>query len=276
MAKQRYAWTEAKIARFTKQRRGGGAGADYKPWLTVQNVPSLGRSHRPLGMTTRRVHHLLSDLEYRAFLDADYDPAVVDIREQFPLDREETRRIASRLDLQHPRDPSTGVEIVMTTDLLVDRTVGSGIVSQPIFVKYANDLGARRTLEKLEIERLYWAERGCSLEIRTEKECPKIRGEVISWIAANHRLDEEPWPEPGYWSRRADFMLAALSATGALTFEQFDWQLRQAGFAIGEPIAVLRHLLARRRLLLDDLEREFRQTDHLSRFLSAPAEWLAA
>ena len=66
----RYGFDEAKIARFRKEGRGEGFGADYKPWLTARDVPSRGRSHRVLGVTTGRVHHLLSDIERRAFRSA--------------------------------------------------------------------------------------------------------------------------------------------------------------------------------------------------------------
>lgn len=86
MARQRYSFDEARIARFRKEGRGQGQGADYKPWLTVRDVPSRGRSHRSLGMTTGRAHHFLSDIELRSFLLFDWVQDVVDIREQFPLD----------------------------------------------------------------------------------------------------------------------------------------------------------------------------------------------
>ncbi len=48
-------------------------------------------------MTTGRVHHLLSDIEFRSFLLFDWAEDVVDIREQFPLDRVATQRIAESM-----------------------------------------------------------------------------------------------------------------------------------------------------------------------------------
>jgi hypothetical protein len=60
-------------------------------------VPSLGQSHRLRGMTTGRIHHLLSDIECSLFYLLDWNDAVVDIREQFPLDRSATRRIAKEI-----------------------------------------------------------------------------------------------------------------------------------------------------------------------------------
>ena len=96
MPRSWYGFDEAKIARFLKEGRGVGAGPNYTPWLTVQDVPSRGRSHRFEGRVTGRIHQLLSDLEYRALLIYDWSDAVSDIREQFPLDRDDTRLALAR------------------------------------------------------------------------------------------------------------------------------------------------------------------------------------
>jgi hypothetical protein len=40
--------------KFLKDGRGRGEGAHYLPWLTIQDVPSSGRSTRALGSTTGR------------------------------------------------------------------------------------------------------------------------------------------------------------------------------------------------------------------------------
>lgn len=90
MAKRRYCIDEDKLARFLKEGRGQGHGKDYRPWLTVQDVSSLGRSSRIHSCKTDREHHLLSDLETALFLLLDWSGVVTDIREQFPLDRDAT------------------------------------------------------------------------------------------------------------------------------------------------------------------------------------------
>jgi len=46
MAKANSSFSEVQIARRSKEGRGQGHGKDYIPWLTVQEVPSSGRSHR--------------------------------------------------------------------------------------------------------------------------------------------------------------------------------------------------------------------------------------
>ena len=49
MAKRRNNWDEKKIARFLAEGRGSGELKNYKPWLNIQDFPSLGRVHRLTG-----------------------------------------------------------------------------------------------------------------------------------------------------------------------------------------------------------------------------------
>lgn len=56
MAKRSPNTTENKL----KKGIGQGHGKDYKPWLTVRDVPSQGLSTRVRGWKTGRVHHFLS------------------------------------------------------------------------------------------------------------------------------------------------------------------------------------------------------------------------
>lgn len=163
MARRRYAWTEKRITKFNREGRGLGRGASYLPWLTVSDVPSLGRSHRIFWPATGREHHLLSDLEYYAFLRKCYDDSTLDIREQFPLPRQDTLRIAAELGVKHPK--FSGVNIVMTTDLLVTCSSPSGAVEFAYAIKPDNALRSRRTMEKLDIERTYWEEKGVTWAI---------------------------------------------------------------------------------------------------------------
>ena len=71
-------------SRFLTER-SQGEGAAYKPWLLVQDLPSLGRVHRVKGWKHGRVHHLLSDLEARVFFIYEWSLQIIDIREQYPL-----------------------------------------------------------------------------------------------------------------------------------------------------------------------------------------------
>ncbi len=102
MAKSSLGFSEHQIARRIKDGRGQGLGKKYLPWLYVQDVPSDGRSHRVYSHKTGRIHHLLSDLELAAFLVFEWTPNITDIREQFPLNREDTRSITRENRLKHP------------------------------------------------------------------------------------------------------------------------------------------------------------------------------
>ena len=53
-------FTQEQISKRIKSGRGQGMGKDYQPWLTIQDVPSRGVSHRIYSHKTQRVHHLLS------------------------------------------------------------------------------------------------------------------------------------------------------------------------------------------------------------------------
>lgn len=249
MAKHRYDFDEAKIARFHKERRGLGAGKDYKPWLTIQDVPSLGRSSRLPGATTGRLHHLLSDIESAAFLSFDWEETVTDIREQFPLDRDETRRIASEMGVPHPKDRKSRVDIVMTTDLLVDTSRNGGALLLARAVKPFGDLGDRRTLEKLEIERRYWQRRSADWRLITERDYLKQRIQNLRWMAEMRSLVELDAPHPRYWEDRCQRLSAALKASRGLAIDSVFQELERAhGFASGEALTALRHLLANKQI----------------------------
>ena len=82
-----------------------------------------------------RIVHLLSDLEWRAFLVAEFMSSVIDIRENFPLDRVRTRKIAERLGLNHPA-PYVD-DIVMTTDLYLTIKTPAGPRHVAWYIKHA-------------------------------------------------------------------------------------------------------------------------------------------
>lgn len=119
MAKRKRQTNELSNEKKLKQGRGAGSGESYKPWLHIQDVASRGLSTRIKGMKTNRVHHLLSRLELYCFYNFDWSEQVIDIREQYPLDQEETLAIAKMLNIKHPRVPRTRDWVVMTTDFLV-------------------------------------------------------------------------------------------------------------------------------------------------------------
>jgi len=182
MARRRYTIDAKRAAKFVKEGRGQGDGSAYKPWLTIQDVPSRGRSHRLVGMSTGRVHHFLSDIEKDLFLLLDWQCTTVDLREQFPLDLESTQDIADRLNIRHPRALPTSDPMVMTTDLVLDTRKANGVETRTYAVKTAKDLENPRTLQKLEIEWRYWQEQGIPWSIVTRSELPRQLIKNIAWL----------------------------------------------------------------------------------------------
>jgi len=179
MANSKYVLTEEQIIKRIKEGRGTGRVSNYKPWLYVNEVPSEGRSQRVYSHLTGRIHHVLSDLEFAVFLLLDYNTAVTDIREQFPLKRDDTLRISKESQLWHPSQG--GVNLVMSSDFLVNSTSQN----QPKFViqvKYSEALTDPRTVEKLEIERRYWQLKKIPFFLVTEKEIDKVVVSNIEWF----------------------------------------------------------------------------------------------
>ncbi|WP_207936714.1 TnsA endonuclease N-terminal domain-containing protein [Pseudomonas sp. 51_B] len=159
------------IERHAANGFGSGAGVGYVPWLRVQDVPSMGRSHKIPGVKIERIHHLLSDLERAYLLVCEFSEDVVDIREQYPLLPEErTQAIAKAIGVRYPRYKSTALPLVMTTDfLLTVRQPNGDFKSVARTIKYQQDLNSLRTLEKLEIERRFWMSQGVDWAIITEE-----------------------------------------------------------------------------------------------------------
>ncbi|MBR9675103.1 MULTISPECIES: TnsA endonuclease N-terminal domain-containing protein [Bacillus] len=173
----------SEIEKWIKEGRGSGIGINYKPWLKIQDVSSLGRSTRLKGIKTSRQHEFLSDLERNYFYLTEHSDFVFDIREQFPLlPLEETIVIADELGIKHSTDPKTGEPIVMTTDFLLTVDKGQGVFEVARTVKMKDELLKERVLEKFEIEREYWQRRDIDWGIVTEEEIHKVMARNISYI----------------------------------------------------------------------------------------------
>lgn len=264
MASRRYRFDEKKLQRFRKEGRGNGNGQNYKPWLTVQDVSSLGRATRIPGNTTGRLHHLLSDLETDLFLLLDWDDSVLDIREQFPLRRDVTRILANEMAIPHPIDPQSRTDIVMTTDFLIDVRVGETLRTVARSVKPSEMLANRRTLEKLELERRYWKRQDIEWHLVTEKDLPRRRVGNLQWLHKMRSLNDLEAPHPDYWTDRCDQFLAAFARAQGGTLQDFIVHLKDKyEFSPAEPLTVLRHLVATKRLTMD-LDRLFSTKDPLT------------
>ena len=115
-----------------------------------------------------------------------WDDDVHEIREQFALDLDTTRRIAAALGFRHPAE--NGTDKVMTTDLLVIRRDGT---KHAYSVKYSRKiLDKKREVEKLMIEKKYWESEGVefSLVFSTDLNMTYIRN-IMDVVAVYDKDD---------------------------------------------------------------------------------------
>lgn len=251
MAKRKRYTTEKLRQKRRKEGRGLGYGRDYKPGLTIQDVASIGLATRVRGWKTGRIHQFLSKLEWFLFFLMDWSLRVVDIREQFPLDLDETLAIAQELGIRHPTDPKTKLPIDMTTDFLI--TVKSDIreITFARTVKYVEKLASRRVMEKFEIERVYWTRRGVDWGIVTERDVPRELVENIRWVHY-HKDVNSLAPTPESTIKAVETYLTPVLTAGQKAMrdctENSDQQfLLQPGTSL----AIVRHLIANRRFEVD-------------------------
>ncbi|MET3698387.1 TnsA endonuclease-like protein [Bacillus oleivorans] len=254
MSNSRYTWTEDKIARFYKEGRGSGELSNYLPWLTIQDVPSKGRSHRPKGWKTKRKHQLLSDLELSYFYYLEWSNKVVDIREQFPLNREETLKIAAEKNIPHPFESSTQTPIVMTTDFLVTSRVENKICYLARSIKPSEELEDPRVMEKLEIERQYWEDKGVEWIVIDEKILSKQFFKNLKYIheyydLVNHEEEEMSLQFLEYLNSQIHKHTEKKLISCCNEFDSL-YNLDD-----GSSIYFIRHLYARKYLLSNDMEK---------------------
>ena len=160
---------------------------EYTPALTRRSIKGTdSRTTAMPGCKTGRVHQLLSDLETDYFYYLEWAKNVTDIREQFPLDIDETKQIASTLGIKHPSND--GKDVVMTTDFLV--TINDKYVLART-IKPAVKLSEKRVLEKFNIEKRYWESKGVGWGIVTENEIDKVLTENIKYFHRNRTYIED-------------------------------------------------------------------------------------
>lgn len=198
MGKRSTQWSYTTYKRFIKNGRGTGYLDQYKPWITIHDFPSKGKLVRILGKKTHRIHHLMSQLEKTYFQILDNDPAVEDIKEQFPLPLYHTQLIAAKLGIKHPC--VNNFSYVMTTDFMVKR---NGVWCA-VQIKTSEDAENERVKDKFTIEKTYYDSIGISWEVLTEKDLPVAASENYLWLNSGEPLEELiPAPDKRNWMKLA-------------------------------------------------------------------------
>ena len=186
--KRRPLSTEKSIKNRIAQGYGTGAGKEYRPWLKNTDVRSYGTTNTILGRKTGRPHIFFSNLEADYFYLLEWNDDVKDIREQFPLLPQSTvERICTQIGVKPPVLPGGDTNMVMTTDFLVKMRDGTQHARS---IKGSADLENPRTVEKLEVERIFWELKGIPHKIVSENDIPIAKVNDIKWIF----LDQKTHP----------------------------------------------------------------------------------
>ncbi|SBT14996.1 TnsA endonuclease N-terminal domain-containing protein [Vibrio celticus] len=174
--------------RHLKNKYGIGQGANYKPWLRIQDVKSKGIRSLIYGRKSQRDHHMMSSIESEHFYLAEFSSRVVDIREQFPLfPLNFTQKVAKTLGVKHPTHPHTKEPIIMTTDQLLTIDSPQGIIYHAVSAKSEEDSSDLRVLEKNDIERVCWELLGVKFSYFTGNELTRVQSSNLQWATSPFR-----------------------------------------------------------------------------------------
>jgi TnsA endonuclease N terminal len=273
MARRKRTLTEAIMKNRQSEGRGRGDGATYKPWIYVHDVPSTGRSSRIFN--GERIMHTLSDWETTAVRQFQWDPDVLDIKEQYPLPLEVTQRIAREMKVRHPCDSKSRVDIPITTDLVITRRIKNAAVllARSIKEKAAVEYHASltrpqlvrvgRTIQKLEIERRYWEEINVSWMLLTEVHLSKSIKSNLEFIQP---VKPDPKRPRGYWKRARQAVLEALATGGSASIEEIAIRLAGEGILQRPDVTTCMRLLCKERRIGFDMNSQFRLSMKASDF----------
>jgi hypothetical protein len=250
--------TNKNYQKKVKEGRGFGEGPTYKPWIQTNDFPSLGLSAGTYSYKTGRVIHLFSLLEKSFWIVAEFSPYIMDIREQYPLlSYEDTVKIAEAHKIAYPEVANQ--EHIMTTDFLLTINKHDQVSYQAISVKHSkgrstdkksNSLENLRVLEKLEIERLFWKERGICWRLITEQDISPIVTNNLYSFYEHYELDkslnQEKVQATSQWLTqevsKSDEPLRKIASRGDAFF----------GFGeAGTTLSIAWHLMAHRKWIVD-------------------------
>lgn len=247
--KQRTILEEYKF--MVQKGRGQGEGPNYHPWLKVREIPSKGFSHRILGWKTGRVHHLLSNLELSYFYILEWRSSVKDIRERYPLDPKQTLEIAHMLKIRHPLHPKTMQLRVMTTDFFITDEQGHHTAISVMPIK---NLEKKRTIQLLEIERMYWQQKNVNFAVITDFDIPEPLIDNIRWIHKARRLIDGPsfLSEELIMDLEPHFQKIIRQSSQPLAHSCSELD-RQYAYSYGTSLWIVRHFVANKIWKLDML-----------------------
>lgn len=245
--------TDTRIEKWIKEGRGQGEGANYKPWLNIQDVASKGYATRDLGWKTNRIHHFLSNLEMQYFYTLEWSQEVEDIREQYPLlPIEKTIAIAEEIGVEHPRENGkTGPYKVITSDFFIVKRTKKGLETCIRTIKPVNNLTVRE-MEKFDIERRYFSDMGINnWAIVTDSDLPKDFIKNMDWLYDCKNFKNRPSIDERLVYRIESTLFKALKVTD-LVLSRFALKYDDIfGFEDGTCLFVIKYLIANKIWITD-------------------------
>ncbi|MCT8869349.1 MAG: heteromeric transposase endonuclease subunit TnsA [Shewanella oneidensis] len=237
----------ADYKRALKQKYGLGEGANYTPWIRVQDVKSHGHSAKIDGIKSGRTHHTLSEQETCFFYLAEFSDSVIDIREQFPLlPLTLSLKISKLLDVEHPKHRKTKDLIIITTDFLLTCSDGKRIWYEAVSVKPSETLSEKRTAEKLDIERVWWELLGVPFHVFCLSELNQIKSKNIQWITDPQRKKFSSH------SNKVREEAKRLLTVGTMQLRDVcDTFSHQIGMSKDEALILLKYLIADKEVIVD-------------------------
>jgi hypothetical protein len=194
MAKRNLDWTKEKYQRFLKEGRGQGEGKEYKSWLCIHDLPSVGRVSRIYSWRTHRIYNFFSDIETRYFYLLEWaENNIVDVKEHFPiLNIEDT--VGELKDTRFAKYKTMGNDVpyIISVTFLITLKDNSGKLKHVArSLKYSYELDKRSVIERYELARRFFSAQNIDFGIVTEKEVNAkiIKAKNIEWLYS--ALDEE-------------------------------------------------------------------------------------
>lgn len=150
----------------TNDKKRTGTGKDYVPYISTSKINSLGTTSVIKDWKNGRGVHCMSQGEAYWYYILRWDDDSIDIREQYPLKRKETIKIAETNGFRHPGNG----RFVMTIDFLVTK---ADKTFHAYSVKSDRHL-SKRSMELLCIEKIYWESKGISFTLLFKTDVNKV------------------------------------------------------------------------------------------------------
>lgn len=177
----------------------------------------------------------------------------IDIREQFPLEREITLEITAELGVPHPYYPQTRVPCVMTLDFLVTRAADGKEMHHAYSVKTQSDLNDPKVVARMEVERSFCAMAGIEYFLIISDRLPRNKVNNLFWIREAQIDSEESDSLRGFFEEHQTRMATDLVYTqfrGSLVDYCTKYDQR-CSVPAGTGLRVARMLLANRTMAMD-------------------------